>query len=279
MDLDRASILLKKINYLHDSMQSDADRIADIERDLMRQYVRDLYECYTTADTPDRPTPRPTERSNRSLESNRLNKVPPRPIQRQPEPAPQVSLPDPMPEAPAPKAEVEVAAAPSQPTPPPSRPEPKPTPAVTPKPPQPQPPIPEKLPRPEPTVPEPTPEPEPKPHPILPKERAPRRDPAVEALFEQAPSLNDLSSRLSNSRIDNLQRAFSINDRILAINELFKGRQQALEEAVNQLNGFRNFGEAETYLKQHVIPEQQWTDPRREEAARHFIKLVRRRYA
>ena len=279
MDLDRASILLKKINYLHDSMQSDADQIADIERDLMRQYVRDLYDCYTaTAPSQDHYNPGSTRRQPPS-NTPKPEWIPPRPIQRPPEPAPQVSLPDPLPEVPAPTAPVARTAAPTPPEPAPSLPKPEPTPTVTPKPPQPQPPIPEKLPRPEPTVPEPTPEPKPTPTPILPKERATRQDPAVEALFEQGPALNDLSSRLSNSRIDNLQRAFSINDRILAINELFKGRQQSFEETVSKLNSFGSYAEAERYLKHDVIPEQQWTDPRREGAARNFIKLVRRRYA
>lgn len=45
MNLEKANILLAKINGLHKGMQADG-RISEIERDLMMSYVRQLYEVY-----------------------------------------------------------------------------------------------------------------------------------------------------------------------------------------------------------------------------------------
>ena len=45
MNLQKAKILLEKINALHRSMNMDQGNIASIERDLMLSYVRQLYEA------------------------------------------------------------------------------------------------------------------------------------------------------------------------------------------------------------------------------------------
>ncbi len=59
MDLQKAKIILEKINALHKSMSADARNISVIEKDLMRNYVLQLYECMLdmpasvkTAETP-----------------------------------------------------------------------------------------------------------------------------------------------------------------------------------------------------------------------------------
>lgn len=48
MNLEKASVLLEKINSLHKAMQADGV-ISDIEKDLMKSYVRELYEIYLNA--------------------------------------------------------------------------------------------------------------------------------------------------------------------------------------------------------------------------------------
>ena len=46
MDLRKAKMLLDKINALHKNISMDEDNIAEIEKDLMLSYVRQLYDCF-----------------------------------------------------------------------------------------------------------------------------------------------------------------------------------------------------------------------------------------
>ena len=46
MDLTKAKILLDKINRLYRSMSLDEDNVAPIERDLMRDYIKQLYATF-----------------------------------------------------------------------------------------------------------------------------------------------------------------------------------------------------------------------------------------
>lgn len=46
MDLTKAKILLEKISALHKNMSLDEAQISSIEKDLIRNYIRQLYECY-----------------------------------------------------------------------------------------------------------------------------------------------------------------------------------------------------------------------------------------
>ena len=56
MDLHKAKKLLDKINSLHRNISMDEDHIAAIEKDLMLNYIRQLYECYLT-ENKTAPTP------------------------------------------------------------------------------------------------------------------------------------------------------------------------------------------------------------------------------
>ena len=81
MDLAKAKILLDKINALFNSISSDAGNIAAIEKDLMRNYVQQLYEAIleegnTTA--PAAPKPAPTKRKEKVEIIKVEEKKPPR---------------------------------------------------------------------------------------------------------------------------------------------------------------------------------------------------------
>ncbi|HHH49351.1 MAG TPA: hypothetical protein ENK52_00035 [Saprospiraceae bacterium] len=52
MDLHKAKILLDKINSLHRNISMDENHIAAIEKDLMLNYIRQLYECYLIENSP-----------------------------------------------------------------------------------------------------------------------------------------------------------------------------------------------------------------------------------
>lgn len=46
MDFRKSKIILEKITALHNSMSSDADHVSSIEVDLMKSYIRELYETF-----------------------------------------------------------------------------------------------------------------------------------------------------------------------------------------------------------------------------------------
>jgi hypothetical protein len=49
MQLEKTAILLEKINNLHKSLLKDADNISSIEKDLLKDYVKALYEALIDA--------------------------------------------------------------------------------------------------------------------------------------------------------------------------------------------------------------------------------------
>ena len=96
-------------------------------------------------------------------------------------------------------------------------------------------------------------------------------------LFQQQQS-NELSDRLSRSPIENLQRALSINDRLLTVNQLFNGNHEAFNDTIDILNSKYSFAEAKSYLVRYVIDKYEWLDEEKVDQARDFIKLVERRF-
>ena len=68
-----------------------------------------------------------------------------------------------------------------------------------------------------------------------------------EELFE-IKEATDLSERLSQSPIKDLNKAMGINERILTTNELFDGNGDAMKDALSTINRLSNFNEAKDYL-------------------------------
>ncbi|NND05733.1 MAG: hypothetical protein HKN87_05080 [Saprospiraceae bacterium] len=101
--------------------------------------------------------------------------------------------------------------------------------------------------------------------------------PKYSPLFEQGKG-NELSDRLSRTPIQDLQRAFGINDKLLVTNELFDGNSDFFNETLDVLNRKYSFEEAKSHIIRHIVDKYQWLDDQRLEGARQFIKLVERRY-
>lgn len=59
---------------------------------------------------------------------------------------------------------------------------------------------------------------------------------------------NSLAARLGKSPINDLRKAIGINDKFLFINELFEGNLQQYNHAIDELDGFRSYNGAKTYL-------------------------------
>lgn len=101
---------------------------------------------------------------------------------------------------------------------------------------------------------------------------------AVLAIFEVEKS-NDLSAKLSGAPIKDLTRAMAINERILAQNDLFGGNKAELDKALDHLNSLNTFDEAVTYLGGGAALKYDWAEGERKATARAFAKLVSRRYS
>lgn len=257
MNLEQAKVTINKINSLFNSLQHDGGQVSSIERDLMLSYIKQLYESFLHESASSNATPTlnqnnlpkedapPVRRGYtppRIIEvpdSRRANSTPPNPDpSRQPQPKPR---PNPNPQ---PKPE----------------PEPKPDPRPTP---QPQPPRPD--PKPEPPTTEPT------------EERVQTvPDRKVERLF-QFKQATELSEKLSERPVQDLTKSMAINDRLLYMNELFGRDLNALNDSLQRLNKMKDMEAAKPLLTK-MAQQYDWADEEREDIARDFIRLVRRRY-
>ena len=99
----------------------------------------------------------------------------------------------------------------------------------------------------------------------------------MEVLFEERQA-KELSDKLSELPIADLKKAIALNDRLLLTRELFAGDGQAFEAAIATLNGFTHFSEAKNYLIDNCVIRYGWLDKKRVEEAKHFVRLIRRRY-
>ena len=255
MDLQQAKATLDKINSLFSSLERDSGNISSIERDLMLSYIKQLYENFLHEGQTARPG-RPAQ------EQPPTRKEEPAPVRRGYTPPRIIEIPDSL------KGN-------SQPKPDPSRrPQPRPNPNPNPQPkPEPEP-KPDPRPTPQPERPEPKPEP-PSPEPTQQSvQTLPNRKVASLFSFKQA---TELSEKLSERPVHDLTKALAINDRLLYMNELFGRDLNALNDHLSRLNRMDNMEEAKPLLVQ-LAEQYDWADEEREDIARDFIRLVRRRY-
>ena len=83
---------------------------------------------------------------------------------------------------------------------------------------------------------------------------------------------------MAETAIADLKKAIPLNDRLLYTSELFAGDGKAFEEALATLNTVRNFEEARDFIVQSCAVYYTWTEKKRLDTAKAFIKLVRRRH-
>lgn len=261
MNLTKAKILLDKINRLYKSMSLDADNVATIEKDLMRDYVKQLYDAFlqeaaetTVPVRPKRTAPKPTYTPPPAY-------TPPAPVVRKK--IETVVTPPP----PPPPVVEEIRAAVVTPPPPPrvvTPPPPPPRVAVTPPPPPP--PVVESV---------PTPVAVPKPRKVTPTTVV---DPEHADLFQVSTDTRELSEKLGQTRITDLNNAMGLNERIFTVNELFGADNSLYRNVIRDLNNLKSFEEAKAYLSTNVAEKFNWTHKSKRSKAKIFIKLVRRRY-
>ncbi|WP_167619772.1 hypothetical protein [Maribellus sediminis] len=94
---------------------------------------------------------------------------------------------------------------------------------------------------------------------------------SVNDLMANGNGSGKLENKLSNSPVDNLQRAIGINDRYLYIRELFSGDAEVFAKTVSELDNLNNIQEAVSYLQQNY----KW---KKNETSLKFVNLVKRRF-
>lgn len=88
----------------------------------------------------------------------------------------------------------------------------------------------------------------------------------------------NLAERLANTPLSVLDlTTFSMNEKLLYENDLFKKNRVEMEEAIKMLNNFTNFETAKSFLLPLGM-QHEWYREERKEAAKSFINIVRRRF-
>lgn len=87
----------------------------------------------------------------------------------------------------------------------------------------------------------------------------------------------EIGHKLTEHPIRDLKKAININDRYVFINELFRGDEPMYERSLKTINGFRIYAEAEYWIERELKVKLGWLD--NNEATKHFIQLVKRRFS
>ncbi len=248
MEYKKSSILLKKIHSLHQTLMESEDHPSSIEKQLMKSYLRDFYDCFVDGNG-DTDIFADTEQQAASQKVKTPVVVPPIVEKTVEAPADEISSVVETPkEVPAIQTPVVGTVPVIQNTPIEEVPE-----AITDK---------EVV--------------------VQPKEMIKQivTDPVDQdlmALFVVNPVVN-LSDKLAMRPVRDLTKALSINERYFTIQELFGGDADLFQQTLQQLNGLSNFKEASHTLMQDVATKYEWGTEAKKKKAENFIKLVRRRY-
>lgn len=241
MDLQKAKILLDKINALYLNMNADKKNISSIERDLMKSYIQQLYESFSNIPQA------PVRKAVQVIKSTPKAKPTPPPapvVVEKKAPPPPPPAPKPIPKPAPPKVEKKV------PPPPPPPVEPKPAP----------------------------PKPKPKPIPVAVKPPvAHTGSPELEELFD-FDTAKELSEKLGEMPLTDIKKGMGLNDRIFTLNELFGGDQAVFDLTIDTLNKLPDYAQAKSFLMRNAASKYNWTAKGKKKKAKIFIKIVKRRY-
>jgi len=247
MQIEKTIILLEKINNLHKNLAKDPHNISSIEKDLLKDYVKGLYELLIS---PEQNSSKPTI-VEPPVEVAHVAKTV------APEEPPSVSeAPGDQPSSSDVVDETPIAATPEKKTYAPPR-------IIE---------IPKALKEEIASTP-PTEAQE-----VRHEAPAPQIDDELIGLFEQESTSKDLSGKLANKPISDLTKAISINEKIFTVNELFGGNMIDFEQTLKSLNGCEGYELASLTILTDKAKEYDWIHKKRIKKAKNFIKLVRRRY-
>lgn len=249
MDFIKAQLFLDKINREMSRMQASPTQVAQIDIDILKNYIRELYDVCND----DSKTHQFAPRQEKQVAPAGPKTLPvtedvkrPEPVRFSPERAPIMVKPTPVEVIPGP---VKV----PQPTPEPVKPVVVEVQAVE-------------------------PEPTPAPPPV---QAAPKSTGVVSkkvaALFV-LPEAKEISERLSRSPLTDIKKGMTLNDRLQLPSALFGGDQGAFDEAIDRVNRAASFEDAKDYL-QGIAEKNDWSHASKEHVAQSFVVLVGRRFS
>jgi hypothetical protein len=85
------------------------------------------------------------------------------------------------------------------------------------------------------------------------------------------------SEQLSIKPINDIKLAITLNDKLLYVKDLFNGYNLAYSEAIEILNRFNTFEEAQRFLRTNYVTKNNWES--KQATADKFYALLKRRYA
>jgi hypothetical protein len=98
-----------------------------------------------------------------------------------------------------------------------------------------------------------------------------------ERISAQMAAKQGVAEQLHAQSISDLKQAINLNDKLLFVKDLFNGYSLAYSEAIEILNRFTSFAEAEQFLRNNYVTKNHWdTKP---ETSEKFYALLKRRYA
>ncbi len=86
-----------------------------------------------------------------------------------------------------------------------------------------------------------------------------------------------VGEKLFNKKITNLKASIGINEKFQFINELFEGNMKEYNVAVDQINNFSEYADAEKYIAD-LKDMYKWNENEENPIAKNFIDLVQRRF-
>ena len=242
MQIEKTRILLEKINNLYKSLANDPDHISSIEKDLLKDYVKALYESIT--DSPNVAQKPASQKAH--VAKTKIVEAPP-------------SVSETSGDQPSSSASVDETPI-----------------AATPEKKQYSPPRIIELPKE--TEEEIASTPPTEAQEVRHEAPVNQMDDELSILFEEEGKSTDTLSKLSNKPIADLTKAISINEKIFTVNELFGGNMIDFEQTLKSLNGCSNYDVASNTVLSEKAKEYDWIHKKRIKKAKNFIKLVRRRY-
>ena len=98
-----------------------------------------------------------------------------------------------------------------------------------------------------------------------------------ERISAQMAAKQGVAEQLQLQSISDLKQAINLNDKLLFVKDLFNGYSLAYSEAIDILNRFTSFAEAEQFLNNNYVTKNHWDT--KQETSEKFYALLKRRYA
>ncbi|GEM_PF-208554 len=279
MNLEQAKKKMNKINRLLDTIEPDQSPTSRLERDLLLTYIRELYECVlddSDADLPSLDSSSFKPKTAESIAPQKPVNKPKSPQKEETETLVQQAVEKK--QAPEPQLKTETESEPVQETEPLQQ-----APIEEPK-------VEKKAAKPqavEATEEKPVEKPQKASIAKAPKTEEAEVETLIAEKVEDEPEVeelftikkaNEISEKLSQLPISDLNRAMGVNEKIFVKNELFAGDDNVFRQVIQKLNTLNSFEDAKNFLSTEVAYTYQWTDPDKKNKAKNFIQLVYRRY-